>query len=702
MKKFFQNNWHRIFLLFTMLLGGFLTFYKIGNEGYSNNYYAAAIRSMLKNWHNFFFASFDPGGFVTVDKPALGLWLQAISAKIFGFHGYSLILPEALSLIFSIFLIYTIVKRFFGKMAGLIAALVLSITPIFVAVSRTNNLDASLICVLLLATLALIVAAEKGKLWYLILSFIFVGLGFNIKMLQAFMVLPAFYLVYLLVSPVKISKRVIHLAITTVVLLAFSLSWALIVDFTDKSERPYIGSSQTNSVIELALGYNGLQRLLGHSFGNTFDGQTRINMSFPTNSTNNNQADQEFIPQENLSQNGAISQDNSITIQNQPNPPSMQNQGNPSMRMDNQDGFGRAFSGGAGGVGGVGENGQKGLFRIFNQQLAGQISWFIPLALFGLLILFLSLKTDDKERRRILLLNILLWGTWLFVMTGFFSVAGFYHRYYLSMLSPSIAALVGIGLIKMWKAYLKSGWQFILLPLAILVNGFIQVLILSRYSTWKDILIPIVIVSSILSALGLIIIRLLKKDYLQKTIKGLIALAMVAMMVSPLLWSYTPILYGSQSTLPIAGPELNGDNPSGMIGMGFGTRPSFMRNSEQDNSNSELINFLLKNKNNEKYILATTDANTAAPIIIKTGEAVMAIGGFSGSDNILTLNKFKSMIEKGEIRFFLVSQRGGGRQSEILNWVMQNGKEVSYSSDGLSGFGMGGTLYDLAPEKGTK
>lgn len=188
-----------------MALTGFLNFYAIGNEGYGNQYYSAAVKSMLTSWHNFFFASFDAGGYVTVDKPALGLWLQAISAYIFGFHGWSLILPEALSAVAAVAIIYHLVQRYFGKIAGIASALILGLTPVFIAASRTNNLDASLIMVLLLSVWALIAATEKGDFKLLLLSVTLVGLGFNIKMLQAFMVLPAVYLVYFFTSPLKLT-----------------------------------------------------------------------------------------------------------------------------------------------------------------------------------------------------------------------------------------------------------------------------------------------------------------------------------------------------------------------------------------------------------------------------------------------------------------------------------------------------------------
>ncbi len=245
-----------------LLLAGFLSFFGVWNEGYTNTYYTAAVKSMLMNFQNFFFVSLDPGGFVSVDKPPLGLWIQALSATIFGFQGWSLILPQALAMIISTALVYHLVRRKFGKPAGLISALIFTLTPIAVAVSRTNNFDSVVVMLVLLAAWCLIVAAEKGSLKLLLLSVALVGLGFNVKMLQAYMVLPAFYLVYLLSPAYNIRKKIWHLCIATVLLLVISLSWATVVDMTPADQRPYVGSSQTNSVLELALGYNGIQKVL--------------------------------------------------------------------------------------------------------------------------------------------------------------------------------------------------------------------------------------------------------------------------------------------------------------------------------------------------------------------------------------------------------------------------------------------------------
>ena len=274
--------WHRLALGIVLLISIFMNFYQLGQNGFANLYYASAIRSMLDSWHNFFFVSFDPGGFVSIDKPPLGFWLQAASAKIFGFTPFSIFLPQALAGVLSVLLLYYLVRRHFGVVAGLLAALALAISPISVLTNRNNTIDSTLVLVMLLGAWAVLRAAETGKLRWLLLCAVFVGLGFNIKMLEAYLVVPAYGLLYLLAAPRRIWVRIGHLALAALLMLTISLSWAVAVDLTPAASRPYVGSSQNNSEISLALGYNGIQRLLGqfgfggsNAGGNTNGNTTR-------------------------------------------------------------------------------------------------------------------------------------------------------------------------------------------------------------------------------------------------------------------------------------------------------------------------------------------------------------------------------------------------------------------------------------------
>ena len=387
----FKAPWHRFALVAVLVLSAFLNLYNLAGEGYANTYYSAAIKNMLTSWSNFFFVSFD-AGFISVDKPPLGLWIQAASAYLFGFHGWALLLPQALAGVLSVALLYHLVRRAFGPVAGLLSALALALTPIVVATSRNNAADMLLVLTVLVGVWTIIRAVETGRLQWLLLCAVVVGLGFNIKMLEAYLVLPAFYLLYILAAPVSWWRRVAHLGFATLVLVVVSLSWAVAVDLTPADQRPYVGSSQHNSALELAGGYNGLSRLLGR-------GNELINT------------------------NGGFNIGSGQSAQQSPGGP-----GGP---------------GGGGGPGGVGENGEKGPFRLLDQQLAGQIGWLLPLAVVGLL-------AAGSQRRPRLPLDrrqgaLVLWGMWLLTMAAFFSVAGMFHRYYLVMLAPGIAALAGIG-----------------------------------------------------------------------------------------------------------------------------------------------------------------------------------------------------------------------------------------------------------------
>ena len=161
----------------------------------------------------------------------------------------------------SVFLLYYLVRRHFGVAAGLLAALVLALSPISVVINRNGTIDSTLTLCLLLGAWAVMRAAETGQLRWLLLTALFAGLGFNIKTLEAYLVLPAFGLLYLLAAPTSIKKRVLHLTLALLLLLVLSLSWLLAVDLTSASQRPYVGNTQDDSELSLALGYNGIQRL---------------------------------------------------------------------------------------------------------------------------------------------------------------------------------------------------------------------------------------------------------------------------------------------------------------------------------------------------------------------------------------------------------------------------------------------------------
>src|SRR6266487_1131405 len=348
--------WHRLALMGITLVSIFMNFYQLGANGYSS-YYPAAIRSMMDSWHNFFFAAYDPGGFVTIDKPPVGFWLEVASARIFGFNSVSILLPQALAGVLAVLLLYHLVRRHFGVVAGLLAALALAVSPISVVTNRNITIDSILALTLLFGAWTVMRAAETGRLRWLLLTAVIVGIGFNIKMLEAYLVVPAYGLLYLLAAPRSIWARIGHLALAALLMLTISLSWAVAVDLTPAANRPYVGSSQNNSEISLSLGYNGIQRLIGQfGFGGSNAGSStngNTTRQFQPPSTSNGTSTGNF-PQTGAGGTGQ--------------PPQ---------------GVGGS-NGGGGGSSGMFNTGNPGLLRLFNEPLGGQIVWLLPMALLGM------------------------------------------------------------------------------------------------------------------------------------------------------------------------------------------------------------------------------------------------------------------------------------------------------------------------------
>jgi 4-amino-4-deoxy-L-arabinose transferase-like glycosyltransferase len=246
-----------------LALAAGLRLWRLDQNGFGYLYYAATVRSMLVNWSNFFFVSFDPAGFLSTDKPPIAFWIQAASAWLLGFKGISLLLPQAVEGLAAVALVYYLVRRLFRGWAALLSGLVLAITPVSVAVDRCNIPDSCLVLVLLLAVWALSRAAETGRCGPLLLCATTVGIGFNTKMLVAFGVLPTFVLAYLLGAGLPLRKRLSRLLAAFGVLAIVSASWALIVELTPPERRPFVASTDNNSVLDLVFGHNGLERIFG-------------------------------------------------------------------------------------------------------------------------------------------------------------------------------------------------------------------------------------------------------------------------------------------------------------------------------------------------------------------------------------------------------------------------------------------------------
>jgi 4-amino-4-deoxy-L-arabinose transferase-like glycosyltransferase len=220
-----------VVLAFSAVLEGF----RLERNSWANEYYSAAVRSMLSSLHDFFFVSSDPGGLVTIDKPPLGLWLQVASARVFGLHPLSLLLPEALCAVATVAVVYRIVAPRFGAWAGVAAAATLAVFPSFVASGRDNNLDALLLLLMALACLAGLRAVESGSWRWLLATALLVGLAFDTKTLAAYLVLPGLAAAWLVCAPGTLRRRLGLLVAATAVLAATSLVWLVAVEAVPKA-----------------------------------------------------------------------------------------------------------------------------------------------------------------------------------------------------------------------------------------------------------------------------------------------------------------------------------------------------------------------------------------------------------------------------------------------------------------------------------
>jgi 4-amino-4-deoxy-L-arabinose transferase-like glycosyltransferase len=678
-----------------------LRFIGLQQNGFGNPYYAAAVRSMMSSWHNFWFCSFDPAGFVSVDKPPLALWAQVLSAKLFGFSGLSLMLPQAVEGCLSVLLVYHLVRRRFGPASGLLAGLAMAIMPVAVAVDRFNNVDSCVVLLVLLAAWAFCLAWERGKLGWLLIAAALAGLGFNAKMMAAFIALPVFYGIYLFFAPLSWAKRLAHLALASLVLAGVALSWPLSVDLTSPDQRPYVGSTQDNSMIGLSLGWNGFQRLMSRGHG--------------------------FRRPEQAGQQAELGQP----------PAAAQAPAGPGMQGPAQGQWPGRRGQGRGGFMGTGE---PGALRLANTQMAGQMAWLLPLGLLGLLAGWGRWRRPFAAHQR----DLLFWAGWLLIDAGVLSfMRGAMHPYYLVLMAPPSAAIFGIGAWQLWlrvKAAPQAqaawhGWQAfwgdgrlawaLALPAGILLTALWQGRIVAPSADWALWLSPLLWAGAGIASLALLMA--LRRPGLKQLAGSGLALGLAVLLFCPLAWSLTSLTSPARS--PEAGPHEQ--------------RPAGFGMDMSDVATRKLLGFLSSHASGERFILAAQNVHPVAPIIIQTGQAALAVGGFMGGDPILTVDELAKMAQERQFRYFMLQQGhgagmghgaglGGGarpgqgaqpgqgawgmqgpQQQEIAQWVRSHGTRVDpvlwkldepddavqpEGGPGFAGRGNSMQLYDLAGE----
>jgi 4-amino-4-deoxy-L-arabinose transferase-like glycosyltransferase len=376
-KRAVTVRWPRVGLAILLVCTSVLYLWNLSAGGYGNTFYAAAAQAGAHSWSAWFFGALDGQGFITVDKPPAALWITGLSVRLFGMSSLSVLAPQAVMGVATVAVLFATVRRAVpdprqGAVAGLIAGGILACTPAAALLFRFNNPDALLVLLLTVAAYCATRATQTGSWRWPVFVGAVVGAAFLTKMMQGFLVLPGFVAAYLRFAQTSWRSRLLHVAAAAAALVASAGWWVLIVALIPARSRPYIGGSTDNTVLNLALGYNGLNRILGTEAG----------------------------------------------------------------------------SGSAGSA--LGSIDSTGLDRLFTSEMAINISWLLPVALFVIGLGAYSWargRLDTGERAA-----LVMWGCWLLVTGAVFSfMNGVVHAYYTITLAPAVGALVGLGSVWAWR-----------------------------------------------------------------------------------------------------------------------------------------------------------------------------------------------------------------------------------------------------------
>jgi 4-amino-4-deoxy-L-arabinose transferase-like glycosyltransferase len=615
--------WVRPCLLALLIATGALYVWDLGASGWANSFYAAAVEAGTKSWKAFFFGSFDSSNFITVDKPPAALWVMEISARIFGVNPWSILIPNGLEGVATVAVLYATVRRWFSPGAALLAGAVLALTPVAALMFRYDNPDAFLVLLLTVGAYAIVRAVESGRTRWVVLAGAFVGFGFLAKMLQAFLVVPAFGGVVLLAAPGSLRRRIGQLAAGAAALMAAAGWWVLAVQLTPAADRPYIGGSQNNSLWNLIFGYNGFGRLTGNESGSV-----------------------------------------------------------------------------GGGGGGASAWGTTGLTRLFGADMGGDISWLLPAALILLVTgLVLRWRAGRRDRTRAALV---LWGGWLLVTGAAFSFGrGIIHPYYTVALGPAVGAIVGIGASLLW-ARRHDPVSRAVLAAAVGLTAVWAWVLMGRSPTWLPDLRTAVLIGGMATAVGL----LASESFGRAARRAVAGTALVAVLAAPAAYTLDTVATPHTGAIPSAGPAVTvgarfgpggarlggaGQGPGafgppgqapaaagGGGGAGFGGQNAGGTGSvggaaargggpggaggllNSSNPAPALVRYLQAGAHGYRWVLATVGANEAAGYQLASRQAVMAIGGFNGTDPAPTLAQFEKLVAAGEIHYFIGGGAGGG------------------------------------------
>jgi 4-amino-4-deoxy-L-arabinose transferase-like glycosyltransferase len=626
-----------------LALSAVLNVNKLSQNGYANIFYSAGVKSMLRSWHNFLFVSFDPGGLVTVDKPPLALWVQAASAKIFGFSPLSLLLPEAIIGVLAVAALYWVMAPRFGVWAAVAGALTLAVFPSFVAVSRENGVDPVLILLLILACGAGLRACETGRWRTLVSCGVLIGLAFNTKTLAAYLVVPPIAVAYFVCAPGLLSRRVWQIAVAALAMLLVSFAWIAFVELTPASQRPYVGSSTNNTELGLTFEYNGFGRVEGQVGG---PGQVLIRPGAYVPAARERAtaaaARTSAPPSEQRGSTGSTTGVLSAAPVSKAAPapstasgPRTAHEPTPTLtpivtkgREKNPIPFG----------------GPPRPLRLFGVGLGDQAGWMLPFTLFGLLGVVLLAYLNRKRDRRLAAMLVL--GGWFLVEAAVLSLSkGIVHPYYVSALGPGTGAMAGAGAASFVELARGHSTRRIgglaLIACAVASTVVAQVVLMHRehYLEW---FIPLLVGGAAVGMCALLALRRLALPA--------VAFTFLLLLVAPTAYSATTWLAPAEGTFPAAGPRH--DPGPGAYGV----------NARDERIDRALADYVSTHDPGSRWALLTVASDTASPMML-FGLDAGALGGYSGTDPAVDGPRLARLVASREARYVLLggeySLRGG-------------------------------------------
>ncbi len=694
-----------IHIAIIVLTGIALRLQRLGHQ--DNIYYTAAVKSMTYNFHNFIYGSFDPIGLVSVDKPPMSFWIQAISGSVFGVNDWSVIIPQIIMGILTIIILYLAVRSTFGRLAGTISALTLAVLPVSVLIDSRNEPDGLVSFILILAAVCIIKGTTSGKWKWFILFGLLMGIGFNTKMWVAFIPIPAFLLYYILASRLSWHANLKRVCVTVLLTMIFSFSWVLFVALTPETHRPYVGSTLDNSPWSLTFQYNGLNRVEG------FGGNPRLIPQFqiqnPRNGTINRvPSNTQSVPYPNTGP-PLVEKDGSISGMNKDSIRRNDSQILISPGKTLTPIRARQTAKCASTIGNRTDSNitppitvlspcnsdlsqtvelvrnKGGIVNLFKPPLANQLGWLLPTSLLILTLIILALipkkiyyNTNHfvaHLRQNDIASQGLLWSSWLITSIVVFGMAKATktHPYYLVGTALPMSAVLGIGTFHVIRRVKQGGiWAFIgisMLPVGLLFQ------VVSVDNSIPDWVITIPIATAIIGILISLNGVGLKLNQRPLTIAGSVMVG-VSLSMLPL---YLSLSHGVSDTnfprVPIAKAQTPQSNQT--------------RHMDRLDEYNLVSKFIDKSKQNfhPQSILATMKASDAAPFIINDMLAV-AIGGFSGRDPVLTVDSFRQLSKETELKYFFLTTQdrirltatAHKREDDIIKYILHNWMDVSYAA----------------------